>query len=98
PPDPRLFPYTTLFRSRQITNVPLLCRRWRCHAIFPFRHRGRPRAGMLAARAGDALGERFPDRVGKCIGKLGVGPDFGTVAPLFEDRKSTRLNSSHVKI
>src|SRR2546430_9561921 len=71
PPRSTLFPYTTLFRSRQ----------------------GRP-----PPRLGRACPRRA-DRPGLCLGV----PDpraahAGEHDPRSEDRKSTRLNSSHSQI
>src|SRR5690606_39741622 len=67
PPRTALFPYTTLFRSRQAAHVP----------------QGRGGARPQRAR---------PARVGE--------PESSSGSPgsASKDRKSTRLNSSHVKI
>src|SRR3712207_7752097 len=78
PPRSTLFPYTTLFRSRQ-----------------PF---GVPRVGGALGRdvAGD--GDRADD--GRAVAdRLGVDADgaLGAVGA-DQDRKSTRLNSSHANI
>src|SRR3712207_7863161 len=83
PPRSTLFPYTTLFRS---------------HVLVPERH------GRLG---------HLPDRAA-AVGPVGVrvqvaaqrGPELGDVVGqrdqlgelLLEDRKSTRLNSSHANI
>src|SRR5207302_5809912 len=83
PPSSTLFPYTTLFRSGLGATIPGSA--------------GRRRPG----------GERSPDRRGAQLlvrPRRGHGPrdaarergDGG--AARAEDRKSTRLNSSHVKI
>src|SRR5699024_12484561 len=93
-----LFPYTTLFRSpgERGLGVPvLLCRR------VP-----------LVELAVDALGERVVQLDPQCargqaVGGLdeqgnqlvlGVVPDLALCEDLCQDRKSTRLNSSHVSI
>src|SRR5256885_12371911 len=60
PPRSTLFPYTTLFRSRQLSN-------WRCGPSHDYRN----------------------------------GPDYAQRSPADQavlDRKSTRLNSSHLVI
>src|SRR3989442_897203 len=91
PPRSTLFPYTTLFRS---TEIEMLCCR---HSSCMYRkagqwrrHRGawggRP-PGEHFGKHGALLGRRpFPQK-----GKKKVVSNFG-------DRKSTRLNSSHVRI
>src|SRR3712207_9228999 len=94
PPRSTLFPYTTLFRSRQRRDgVPVLRRRLRAH--LPRRPRaerdlvrGRPRAAGL---------EAAPVREGALrlgLRELAAAAD-DTADP---DRKSTRLNSSHANI
>src|SRR5207302_8662217 len=98
PPCSRLFPYTTLFRSwdRQIALAP---------------GRNRLLAGQLldgtAQRVGvvvhEAHGTDLPcgdcNPAGRARGAATIRPR-AEVAQLVEhtDRKSTRLNSSHVKI
>src|SRR5690606_41932873 len=90
---PPLFPYTTLFRSTGTLAVVLAC--WlawaaRLHPSAP---------GRLANRA-VALGYAIPGSV------IAVGTlvPFGLLDNALDawlraqDRKSTRLNSSHVKI
>src|SRR5690606_40985731 len=82
PPCPTLFPYTTLFRSRPPPQAP--ARRAPAPAV--------PGQGWPAARGGDrrsspgAAGARLP------------GTSGPAALPVSRDRKSTRLNSSHVKI
>src|SRR2546427_6157705 len=66
PPRSTLFPYTTLFRSRQIAR------------ILPVRHHAANRARRRSA----AMRRSTQDHAHACL----------------EDRKSTRLNSSHSQI
>src|SRR5205807_4028809 len=93
PPPPPLFPYTTLFRSRDALD----CERERPHLRHPG-GRTRPRVrslldGRLAHRILDPrpLPVAHVDRVVRVLLAGGVGR-----AGL--DRKSTRLNSSHLVI
>src|SRR3712207_9034147 len=94
PPRSTLFPYTTLFRSEG--------RRGRLQLD---RQQGAVLRGTLAA-GDDALGEagRRPDvrrrdqqlEPDEATGLDGV--HRGTVGRVEQDRKSTRLNSSHANI
>src|SRR3712207_9164937 len=94
PPRSTLFPYTTLFRSRRLL-LPCL--------VFPpvavrdpvFRNRsglegGRRHAQRLQDRVGDVLTVRPPRDVGDDAAENREAE--------LEDRKSTRLNSSHANI
>src|SRR5690606_39801196 len=93
-----LFPYTTLFRSEFPAEQPALHR-------FAGRRRRDPRArrrsaaaplgGQRPRRAGG--GPRPPDRAALPRGRL-AQPRRRRLGPWPRDRKSTRLNSSHVKI
>src|SRR5207253_9036283 len=86
PPPPRstLFPYTTLFRSAEL----------RIAAVAPMRI---ARSGPLATGCGIAAvatsGGTLPLRALAAIPALDAGRGDATA-----DRKSTRLNSSHVAI
>src|SRR3712207_6959906 len=85
PPRSTLFPYTTLFRSAQLTRD----RRRRPADLA----RDLPDAPALGAQQRDflALGKaQVPARVG-------IAQQRGHPAT-FSDRKSTRLNSSHANI
>src|SRR5690606_41917132 len=89
PPASTLFPYTTLFRS---------CRRDRsaCPVLGLVRHRRSGRRDHLLIR-------RSSDPGGRGVALARVtrpdGPATGRAPGLgARDRKSTRLNSSHVKI
>src|SRR5690606_41699232 len=82
PPEPTLFPYTTLFRSddaeeRQRDDVHLRMPEEPEQVLVE----QRPAVGRVVdVRADDAVGRQAQQRGGQ------------------QDRKSTRLNSSHVKI
>src|SRR5690349_24032059 len=83
PPTSTLFPYTTLFRSRLAAAEEL----GGVHRCGPFRQRESSTTAhrlMGAGRAGDDP-----------WGQTAAGTIFPTRT---EDRKSTRLNSSHVEI
>src|SRR2546430_6161134 len=76
PPRSTLFPYTTLFRSAQESEVRVRL--------------------LMAVQAG-------PDDVLHADGYLFITPEnlaamAGMMKDFFEDRKSTRLNSSHSQI
>src|SRR3712207_8745079 len=79
PPRSTLFPYTTLFRSRQV--------RERVERRVEIRARHAAHARRRRARVEVAANRR--------LGFV-LRPDRGEV--LEEDRKSTRLNSSHANI
>src|SRR3712207_8138691 len=83
PPRSTLFPYTTLFRS----------------AFFCVVLAGRHRVGLDGVTVTDGL-RRAPGRVLDRL-LLGLGVDLGAEQDRVggdEDRKSTRLNSSHANI
>src|SRR5690606_40211138 len=85
PLRPLLFPYTTLFRSLSLRSQ---CKSWYVGANIP----GKPRVFM------PYIGP-FPAYVSKCDEIAASGYDgFSLHFPTKVDRKSTRLNSSHVKI
>src|SRR5207249_9460875 len=89
PPCPPLFPYTTLFRSVRADDAD---------SAPPGRgHQRVLEAGPLLAGLGEATAEH--DGCGDAAGG-GVGDDGGDGVGRNgdEDRKSTRLNSSHVSI
>src|SRR5207249_11492952 len=88
PPSPSLFPYTTLFRSRHIGESPILVLQGREAQFGEARNAGlaqREEPGRLAAFFFKPL-ELLQMRVGFFHSWV------------VEDRKSTRLNSSHVSI
>src|SRR3712207_7989650 len=82
PPRSTLFPYTTLFRSRDLSGVGI-----RVNTIAPGLF-DTPLLAALPQEARDALGHTipFPKR-------LGLPEEYAQL-----DRKSTRLNSSHANI
>src|SRR5206468_11026023 len=95
PPSSTLFPYTTLFRSRG--------RGQRCPDLVGGpaaelqvggedvrRVHEQVRMQIVGRRPGDVGKELFELRLGVAPGEVGIG--------LLEDRKSTRLNSSHDQI
>src|SRR5207253_7787451 len=93
PPPSPLFPYTTLFRSL------LHAHRVQCDAL------GEPRDEAFP----DEHGEGFPGRETAAVRELGQrvvdtapleppGHFLGEQGVERQDRKSTRLNSSHVAI
>src|SRR3712207_7647729 len=82
PPRSTLFPYTTLFRSSRRARAA--CRRGGAAAGHP----ARPSAGGGAAGRGAHGPGRGAPRVQLCAVVLSRG----------QDRKSTRLNSSHANI
>src|SRR5690606_39620273 len=94
PPGSTLFPYTTLFRSCAIVT----------RAASEAR-RGRPlleRPPTESRSAPWPAGSPKPRGTRAQRNSFGVEKLLSNVVPvaqeLFEDRKSTRLNSSHVKI
>src|SRR5207249_10540324 len=82
PPSPTPFPYTTLFRSPREVLDP--------EALRVLRRPSLPPEGHL----------RFVESDGPCPARdhVGLGDRQDQRGPLREDRKSTRLNSSHVSI
>src|SRR5690606_39806620 len=84
PPRSALFPYTTLFRSVHVEGLEALGLE-------------RGDVGRLAGSGEDAppIGLQRARAMGADAGRR-AGDDNGW--PLGRDRKSTRLNSSHVKI
>src|SRR3712207_9431586 len=94
PPRSTLFPYTTLFRSLVRRHVPaddrpLLVRQHDLD-VHP--------AGVAEAEVGDGrLGRRVPVP-GRDLAGAEQGRRVAEPAGRVEDRKSTRLNSSHANI
>src|SRR5689334_24771918 len=84
PPSSTLFPYTTLFRSRAHADPA---------RVRPERDEGRARE----ARAGEDRGAGLAAHSGQPGRRRGAALFFSTIAR-GEDRKSTRLNSSHSSI
>src|SRR3712207_7603080 len=91
PPRSSLFPYTTLFRSVLVTGAGGFLGR---HVVAELIRRGhRPRA--LVRPASDVQGLGWGGDVEVVRGDL---RDPATLTGVAEDRKSTRLNSSHANI
>src|SRR5690606_42092795 len=98
PPSPPRFPYTTLFRSRAHTQE---VDRGRDHAVpadvakvvVAFRGRATTRDGRLDR----VIGRVHAGRVAR-IGREQRRVIAEVLVERVGDRKSTRLNSSHVKI
>src|SRR5690606_41913008 len=87
PPRSPLFPYTTLFRSPKSSQPIILFVRGRLRQVK--RRALQPYADVswIHPLEGAVRHERFPD-----------GPRQVRRLARVQDRKSTRLNSSHVKI
>src|SRR5688572_32770100 len=89
PPRSTLFPYTTLFRSDEPESVPVGHRR---AVAEP------DRADRGADAAGGDDGPRDPEREQADDPRQRVAGRPQTSGEEVEDRKSTRLNSSHSQI
>src|SRR3712207_8835529 len=85
PPRSTLFPYTTLFRSVDLLQLELLLHLLDGEDL------------VLVAEAPAHETEEVHHRLGQDAGALVVG-ERGRILALGEDRKSTRLNSSHANI
>src|SRR3712207_7217968 len=84
PPRSTLFPYTTLFRSRGLDTWFIV------HQDYAAGH-------ALAAAAKEALEGAGGRVVGQVAHPLGT-TDYSAYLLQAQDRKSTRLNSSHANI
>src|SRR3712207_8623075 len=93
PPRSTLFPYTTLFRSKSYRDLP----RNLYHIQWKFRDEIRPRFGVMRGREflmKDAYSfDLSPEAARHSYHKM-----FVAYLRTFQDRKSTRLNSSHANI
>src|SRR3546814_14869519 len=86
-----LFPYTTLFRSRFLALAMRMAAAHRSDlagGVYP--HDGHVMAAKLAAKRSGQLRRTAPSGVNE-----GSHADAHQTALLAQDRKSTRLNSSH---
>src|SRR5206468_11674026 len=90
PPIPTLFPYTTLFRSRW-TFKELNVERW---MLFVRLSAGKNEVDALLGFL-DGLDDFVEIRP---LAGLELGMEQFAISANFEDRKSTRLNSSHDQI
>src|SRR5439155_26054856 len=96
-PHSPLFPYTTLFRSSGLSALPRNRRDVDDAAVPRAHHSGRrPADGVERARE-VRVDYGAPLVVGHA-GDEAVACDAGVVDEDRQDRKSTRLNSSHVAI
>src|SRR5207302_6410190 len=94
PPTSTLFPYTTLFRSEGLSHIPITG----CFARSSGSIRRQPAQGLCKPHqqsCRDPSANR--ESAGKTTGRWRRRSDRVS-APSKIDRKSTRLNSSHVKI
>src|SRR3712207_7305657 len=85
PPRSTLFPYTTLFRSRDLVNHP--------PASQPEETGWTVRMWRVRAPGGPPV-----RRVDFSVGARRIDARAAREAPPSKDRKSTRLNSSHANI
>src|SRR5690606_42130112 len=95
PPFSTLFPYTTLFRSRHVDS--LVCPDVEDDApAFDRREEGPKETGLIGRILRRQIDRRVQTKAAAPIqfDQATAGEDH----PLQPDRKSTRLNSSHVKI
>src|SRR5690606_41640637 len=90
-PHPPLFPYTTLFRSLRMA-VGRLARRLRAQRPDSSLSLGQGSALFTLARHGTMTPGALADH------EKVQPPSMTRIIAALEDRKSTRLNSSHVKI
>src|SRR5207253_6097858 len=98
PPRPTLFPYTTLFRSyaekvrQQLAQLPSL-RDLQYEQSLEY-----PTIEVNVDRALAGLSGVTAEEVGRALAPATLSSRFTTPLYWREDRKSTRLNSSHVAI
>src|SRR5690606_42059941 len=90
-----LFPYTTLFRSKYIQMKFLLSLAVACLSVMALQVQQYPKRELRAAWIATVTNIDWPSKKG-----LGVAEQQQEYVQLLDtlDRKSTRLNSSHVKI
>src|SRR5690606_41707465 len=91
PPRSTLFPYTTLFRSRLSESKP--CQSVQCLPRFDARSDFR-----RVDSSGGAVGGANARATRGAVTRVSPLPCFSKINHFGTDRKSTRLNSSHVKI
>src|SRR5262245_64458486 len=79
PPRSTLFPYTTLFRSKEVDELMLV--------------------DITASREGKGPAfDTIRDIASECFMPVAYGGGVRTLEDIRRDRKSTRLNSSHLGI
>src|SRR5439155_23623698 len=91
PPRSPLFPYTTLFRSQD----PFASERARVVIYLEGDLPSTPRTATLEQKNGRFAPDTQVIAAGSAVSFPNLDPVFHNV---FSDRKSTRLNSSHVAI
>src|SRR5699024_11317646 len=89
PPSPSLFPYTTLFRSAIISHGPANCK----HFSQSFTQEAKKRPNF---KVFPPPGLFLPPSFGRSLLRAAEAAVKTGQSPV--DRKSTRLNSSHVSI
>src|SRR5690606_2195234 len=69
-------------------------------AVILMSHLGRPKGQVVESLRLDPVADRLGELLGRPVRKVNdcVGPEAEAAAQALKDRKSTRLNSSHVKI
>src|SRR3989442_15845271 len=94
PPRSTLFPYTTLFRSFLCDNLQLGSQFWNCLILRE-----------LLCEWKSLRGKYFPSGLGRAdpnglfvLRRIALQDLVRPVLRFIGDRKSTRLNSSHVRI
>src|SRR5690349_22670585 len=83
PPRPTLFPYTTLFRSLVTGSL--------------FSRTDTETPSPVTVLSSETMAERGINTVAEAIQRIPAN-NAGTIQQGWKDRKSTRLNSSHVEI
>src|SRR5690606_39532407 len=94
PPAPTAFPYTTLFRSRLLRGSPRPYRVKRGRA----RREGAPIPDCCVVATRRAERALWGTTARQLVSPLTVRTPLSKKGSARSDRKSTRLNSSHVKI
>src|SRR5256885_9745218 len=92
PPRSTLFPYTTLFRSRDAPGVDLDVHEVRAAVL------GRNDENVLAVRRPDDRLRISAARRGLIAANAAADVEVVAGGEILRDRKSTRLNSSHLVI
>src|SRR5207249_12278914 len=93
PPISTLFPYTTLFRSKAIQNRSRAASRCSCG-----KRKGKWWWCSAEGQCHEARAQQNQTTGGQCQEAIGYEVMVAHGTPAALDRKSTRLNSSHVSI